>query len=446
MSFQNYIKQFFMEIKNRFFRNGFLKKYMVAVKEILDYPLTQKLSFPNKLLYKNTSSPNSFQDVMKFPLTLMQIFGFFPLGGIRQQCYRNLRFKWISWKVFYSLFSLFGFVVNFFLYCKDRRIANIIETNAILFQLEFIVIAILCIHLAVKWPKFAKEWYLIETAMKGYEPLINLKRKIIIICVGMLSIAVLEHGMVTCNRILLCIKSHPKSIYDAIHDYFVNRTFRELFHYVSYYVVLGLIFQFFIFQKTFMWTFLDVFIIVVSRCFTFRLQQISKKLSYMSKIEVTDKNVWRMIREDYVKLSKLCILINKHFCWFIIISFLTNIYHILAQLFSSLRPIENTFEKVYFYVSFFLLISRVTLVCIFGGAVYDQHGEIVKALTSVPSCVYNIEVERFITHVSTCEMVLTGKHFFKITRNLILKVTSAIVTYELVLIQFNTQDFKNKEL
>ncbi|XP_030761276.1 uncharacterized protein LOC115886322 [Sitophilus oryzae] len=160
--------------------------------------------------------------------------------------------------------------------------------------------------------------------------------------------------------------------------------------------------------------------------------------------EITNQNVWKSIREDYVRLAKLCDLINKRLCWLIIISYLTNIYHILAQLFSSLKPMDDTFQKVYIYVSFFLLILRVTLVCFFGGGVYEEHGEIVKVLTAVPSSAYNMEVERFVSHLTTSEIVLTGRHFFKITRNLILKVASAVVTYELVLIQFNSKEFKRK--
>ncbi|CAG9768445.1 unnamed protein product [Ceutorhynchus assimilis] len=227
--------------------------------------------------------------------------------------------------------------------------------------------------------------------------------------------------MVLIHDMSASIRKYPQSVYDAIQDYFVRKE-DEIFSYVPYSIWTGLAFQ------------------------------------------VSDENLWRVIREDYAKLCRLCALINTQLSWFIITSFFTNLYHILTQLFTSLRPIEDTFHKVYFYVSFFLLILRVTTVCIFGGAVYDEHEQITGILTTVPSPCYNIEVERFVMHLSTSEMALSGKGFFKITRNLILKVSlfykkyailfslskfqvmSAIVTYELVLIQFNQQEFKTKDL
>ncbi|KAF7272884.1 hypothetical protein GWI33_014362 [Rhynchophorus ferrugineus] len=400
---------------------------------------------PSKLLFKDSANPNSFHDAMKLPLAMLQAFSYFPINGINRNDYRYLKFKWIHWKVGYNLLCQLGFILNFIWICQHNEFNNILQINAVCFQAECIVLSVLFLHLAMVWPRFVKEWTVVELSMKKYEPPTNLKRKIAIIITVLMCMAIFEHLMVTCDRLMFATTLARESGQGIFYEYLHNIMFPEVFKSVPYSTWLGIVLQIFVFQRTFMWTFLDVFIIVVSTCFHFRLKQISKKLHSLSRLQVLDQKVWRSVREDYVRLSKLCDVINKRLCWFIIISYLTNIYHILSQLFSSLKPMDDTFQKVYFYISFFLLILRVTLVCFFGGCIYDEHNEIVKVLTSVPSSVYNVEVERFISHLSTSEVVLTGKHFFNITRNLILKVASAVVTYELVLIQFNTQEFKRKD-
>ncbi|KAJ8930496.1 hypothetical protein NQ314_016723, partial [Rhamnusium bicolor] len=110
----------------------------------------------------------------------------------------------------------------------------------------------------------------------------------------------------------------------------------------------------------------------------------------------------------------------------------------------TLRPIPNVIEKIYFFISFGLMISRFTCDCIFGSGAHDEWKNIRFALQSVQSDVYNIEIQRFMESVETMEVVLTGKNFFKITRGLILKILGGIVTYELVLIQFHLDTLKSE--
>ncbi|XP_050306849.1 gustatory receptor for sugar taste 64f-like [Anthonomus grandis grandis] len=419
---------------------------MAPANEILDYPI-QKPIIKNKLLYKNSSSPNSFQEVMKKPLVVLQLFGFFPVSGITKPNYRNLKFTWKSFRLFFNLICLFGIVFHFVCFCVKRKLDKTLAFNAAVFQVEGIILSGLFIYLAKQWPDFVKEWHLVEVSMRSYELTMNLKRKIWLVSSPILTLAIIEHSMViyrAASSSITQLKS--RDFWNVTEMIIADREFSEIFETINYSFPLGLYFMVLNIQKTFIWTYLDVFIIIVSVCFNFRLKQVSKRLYYISKIEVTDENIWRTVREDYVKLTKLCESINNHLCWFVLISYSTNIYHILSQLFSSLRPIEDIFSKVYFYVSFFLLILRVTSVCVFGGSIFDQHEEITRIMTTVPSAAYNIEVERFVMHLATYETALTGKNFFKITRNLILKVTSAIVTYELVLIQFNQNEFKTKDL
>ncbi|KAJ8940986.1 hypothetical protein NQ318_011720 [Aromia moschata] len=220
----------------------------------------------------------------------------------------------------------------------------------------------------------------------------------------------------------------------------------------------SLVFQFLNLQRTFNWNYADVFIILIGWSYTFRLRQISERLKFLTRFKMilwdailhavekefskmNNASAFRNIRRDYVKLIELGETINKRLSFIIILCFSLNIYFILVQLFNSLGTSDNTLEKVYFYISFGLIVIRISCTCILGGEVFEEWKKIGTTLFSVQSSAYNTEVQRFTDHVVTYELALTGRNFFRISRSLILKIAGAVVTYELVMIQFNTATF-----
>ncbi|VEN59940.1 unnamed protein product, partial [Callosobruchus maculatus] len=175
---------------------------------------------------------------------------------------------------------------------------------------------------------------------------------------------------------------------------------------------------------------------LVGTALTFKVNQFSRRIKEMSQRQINDKQAWQTVRNDYAKLFKLCQIANKYLSNTILISFTFNLYFILIQLFSSFIRTKNVVKKVYYLMSVFLVSIRITCVCVHGGHLYEEWLTIGSHLNSIPSIAYNFEAERLTQYVLTCPLVLTGNHFFNITRSLILKIAGAIVTYELVLIQF----------
>lgn len=60
--------------------------------------------------------------------------------------------------------------------------------------------------------------------------------------------------------------------------------------------------------------------------------------------------------------------------------------------------------------------------------------EVFRAVSQQDWC---LEVKRFSEEVANDTIALSGMKFFNLTRTLVLSVAGTIVTYELVLIQFN---------
>lgn len=72
----------------------------------------------------------------------------------------------------------------------------------------------------------------------------------------------------------------------------------------------------------------------------------------------------------------------------------------------------------------------------YSSEIYDESKKPIDILRAAPH--WCTEVRRFSEHVVNDTIALTGMRFFYLTRKLILSVASTIITYELVLIQFNS--------
>ncbi|XP_066149864.1 gustatory receptor for sugar taste 64a-like [Euwallacea fornicatus] len=451
--------------------------------------LNSRKSFKEYVPSSNTT-PNTqtFHQQIKFQLVLLELFGFFPIQG-RRSCqlkkYRlaivyqllifllnlslvqkfgfkrfwklilvdlglrrssdnkTLTFTWRSWKVLLNIVTMLGTFFHLICFLFYTKVYNILALNALEFHVESVLLSLLFLHLTKEWPKFAHEWHKAETSISYYSNCMNPKKRICLVSASILGLALFEHIVVTSRIALLSMRREPLSMYNASCDYFIHYEFPEVFHYVPYSIWTGLFFKLLVLQKTFLWSQIDVFIVAISICMQYKLRQVSMRLKHLSRTRECNELIWRFIRQDYVKLTHLCSIINQKLSCFILISFFNNCYHVLSQLFNSLRPsINDMVHKAYFWLSFLLLILRIASVCLFGGAIYEEKEEIIRTLLTDPSISYNVEVERFIEHSVTSEMALTGLNFFRITRGLLLKITSAILTYELVLIQFDQQEFQ----
>ncbi|RZB39402.1 Trehalose recp domain containing protein, partial [Asbolus verrucosus] len=130
-----------------------------------------------------------------------------------------------------------------------------------------------------------------------------------------------------------------------------------------------------------------------------RFQQIRKHLQRMKKNETKSVHDWKIIREDYNHLSRLCLLTNDYLANLILISFFNNIYFILFHVYRTLTVKQTRLELAYFVICFGLLILRTTCVCWFAGSVNEESRAPLRILTSVAHTVHNVEIERFIDEI-----------------------------------------------
>jgi hypothetical protein len=102
--------------------------------------------------------------------------------------------------------------------------------------------------------------------------------------------------------------------------------------------------------NVFSWNFLDAFLIIMSIALTQKFEQVTSRVLVAYNTKVRRKNIskiistfqahlkshWTKIREDYNKISILCKTVNQQISTLIIVSFATNMFFIVAQLYWSL--------------------------------------------------------------------------------------------------------------
>ncbi|XP_068908538.1 gustatory receptor for sugar taste 64a-like isoform X2 [Tenebrio molitor] len=258
--------------------------------------------------------------------------------------------------------------------------------------------------------------------------------KIKLISFIFLSLEFVEHFSVQCNKVIVAF--HCKnSTEQSLKHLFKKMSFHQIFDIIPYSHFIGVMLQVVNTCFACCWTYVDLFIILINLYIAARFQQIARQVKFLKNNNFKSESKWKRVREGYTHICRICHLMNEKLSNFILLSFFTNVYFIIFHSFRSLTKRETHLETVYFAISFGLLILRATCVCWFGGSVYEKSEAPLHLLASTSSQMYNIEIEKFVYAVGYQRVGFTGKNFFRINKSLILKIVSAVLTYELIFIQ-----------
>ncbi|XP_045542500.1 gustatory receptor 5a for trehalose-like [Papilio machaon] len=187
-------------------------------------------------------------------------------------------------------------------------------------------------------------------------------------------------------------------------------------------------------QATFLWNITDVMIMCISIYLTAYLQDLNKIIYDNEK----SKSVrWEEIRLLYSHLVSLVKEVDSRFCYLVLLSFFINLFFISLQLFNSLTVLHLT----YYIYSFTFLMTRASVMCLLAANVYRAAQEPLFVIEHVPASEYTLEIQRFIRQIRYTTTALSGVYFY-VTRSTLLKVVGTLLTYELVLLQFNINIYK----
>ncbi|CAH1721874.1 unnamed protein product [Aphis gossypii] len=382
------------------------------------------------------SDTNSMHKAITPVLILARVCALLPVQGIRGQNTSYLIFNWFSWPAIYSLIviGISILVVSFLV--LDLYIHGLTYEimGDIIFYGASLVLYIVFIHMARKWPKVMEKWELMEREMKQYGYPLNTAFKFKILTSIIILLSSIEHFASILTGVLKVIPclSDGEDIFRA----FFLTSFKTIFTFINYSLVVAIPVKFCDILYAYAWNIMDLFIIILACALTEKFKQLNRKLASV-RGKVLPSMYWRKYRETYNILASLTHDFDEFLSPVILLSFGHNLYFICLQLLNSLKPMHSSWEAVCFAFLFTYLVGRTCAVSLYVASINDESKKPKAVLFSVPAECYGVEVQRFLTQVSADELSFTGCNFFSVTRTFMLTVAGTIVTYEIVLIQFN---------
>ncbi|XP_055317723.1 gustatory receptor for sugar taste 64f-like [Sitodiplosis mosellana] len=208
--------------------------------------------------------------------------------------------------------------------------------------------------------------------------------------------------------------------------------------------VRGILSELLNYYCTFLWTFMDIFIISISICLSTRFNQFNEHLKQYKGMKMP-KAFWCNQRENFTSLLTIITKIDDRISVITAFSVASNLYTILVLLLHSFQTQDTVTEMVYFWFTLLFMISRTLLVSLTAARINDESRKPARIIRAIPNDAYDSEANRFLEQVVNTKVGLTGMRFFYFTRPLILSVVGTIITYELVLLQFSILTPKTKE-
>ncbi|XP_039765307.1 gustatory receptor 5a for trehalose-like [Pararge aegeria] len=379
------------------------------------------------------------------------MFSLLPVEGVCSKKASYVKFTWSSWKCSYLFLSLMGqsFITIMCIHQATHSTTSLKGTTPIIFYATACITMLTFLRVATMWPELVHHIARVEDLDPSSDK--SLTYKCNATCAVVLTLALIEHLLS-----LLSATTEAFMCYEHESSYrgFVRHFYPWVFNYLPYSIWLGIFTQFLHFQSTFIWNFSDLFVICMSYYLTFRLNHVNRKL-LTAQGKYFPETFWRSSREDYGRAVQLVRKVDDAISGVIFISFANNLFFICLQLFNTLEDgisgvgecssktkgknslLRGYEAALYFLFSLTYLITRSVAVSLIASQVNTASSVPAPVLYDVPSPVYCIEVQRFLDQVNGDHVALSGLQFFSVTRGLLLTVAGTIVTYELVMFQFN---------
>lgn len=106
----------------------------------------------------------------------------------------------------------------------------------------------------------------------------------------------------------------------------------------------------------------------------------------------------------------------------------------LQSLYSSLPFFMN---KLYFYYSMIFIASRASATVLIASRIQSSSKYPLEVFRTLPTEGWNEELQRFLEQIKNQESALSAMGFFLVNKKLLFAASGALITYELVLLQFN---------
>ncbi|XP_070498769.1 gustatory receptor for sugar taste 64f-like [Chironomus tepperi] len=190
---------------------------------------------------------------------------------------------------------------------------------------------------------------------------------------------------------------------------------------------------------TFAWSFIDLFIMIMSMSIATKFKMINERLE-LFKGRILSDAFWDEIRRHYNKVCELNDYVLDLIGCLICLACLGDLYSICMQLLNVTKPLPYQANKIYFWFSTIFLICRTFTMFLITASVNEESVKPLVVFRTIPKYGWLPQVERLCSQVQQNHTALGARNFFSLTRKMIFTIAGTIVTYELVLLQFYGQN------
>ncbi|XP_039965715.1 gustatory receptor 5a for trehalose-like [Bactrocera tryoni] len=387
------------------------------------------------------SHNGSFHEAVGPVFVIAQCFGLMPVRGVLAATAKGLSFSWLSFRTYYCLiYTLLttvctGLTLNMIV----RSALEVDSISPLVFHVNALLVSIGFLRLAGKWPQLMRKWQRVELLMppqQSWREREALSVRVHKVTFVLISLSLTEHLLSTISAIHFTI--HCATHGDAVESYFtaVSSHIFLVFDYSTWLAWFGKILNVFM---TFGWSYMDVFLMIIGIGLSSLFGQVQSSLELV-KGQVMPETYWTRTRLQYRLICDLIEQVDSAVSGIIMLSFANNLFFVCIQLLRSINKMASTSHFIYFYASLSFLLGRTLAVSLYLSEINERSREPLGVIKHVPKEGYCAEVDRFEHEIAVDNVALTGLQYFNVTRGLILTVAGTIVTYELVLIQFQKED------
>ena len=228
-----------------------------------------------------------------YPLTLIaQCFGVMPINKISAKCPSSLHFTWKSFRFAFAIFVMISCGLESVL-AISWTFSTRVEFGKMVILMFYVTnfLSFYCfLRLAKDWPGLMKEWHEVEKRLPQTEKKTEkfaMSRRIRKTAAIILTMSAVEHvlSIISCVAVVL---DCPR-IQNIFKAYFVHN-FPQVFKFFKYSHILGVYVKFIHFTSTFVWSYADLFIMVVSQGLSAKFKQINERmLKDKGKVSLLEK-------------------------------------------------------------------------------------------------------------------------------------------------------------
>ena len=270
-----------------------------------------------------------------------KLFGLFPISGLNSKDPKNIKFQWKSFPTLFSICFIFTSIsVSFLVLYLQSQSGPLSPPNLVgfIFFFNCAMTCVLLFRFSSRFANVMERWIQLEKSfidsklVGGFSA--NrwpLKKRIHVCAISGMLLALVEH--------LMSLASLAKRIINEVNacnstltaEFLVTRHLSHVFSIFKYNHFTGFLAEYLNFSFTFYWSFLDIFIMIISIGISFRYEKINNRIEFFRERAIPDK-IWAGVRSNYNEVSELLQYVDNALDKLIILACCNDAYFILVQL------------------------------------------------------------------------------------------------------------------